>query len=145
MKINGREAHSRGQEIVYIYGQRTRRAVYQIEGEWKFFAKVDGEYIEVYHGSCDFSTTCNDRYTKSKMAEKIKFTDRELRLFGNHYLVKLYEGLEAELKDHNTKEMRRMRQLVADEVQRRKENLLKELEVLEECDSLRNGEGSNYD
>ena len=62
MKINGREAHSRGQEIVYIYGQRTRRAVYQIEGEWEFYVKVNGEFIEVYHGSCDFSTNYNNRY-----------------------------------------------------------------------------------
>ena len=62
MKINGREAHSRGQEIVYIYGERTRRAVYQIVGEWEFYIKVNGEFIEVYHGSCDFSTTYNNRY-----------------------------------------------------------------------------------
>ena len=62
MKINGREAHSRGQEIVYIYGERTRRAVYQIDGEWEFFVKVNGEYIEVFHRASDFSTTYEQRY-----------------------------------------------------------------------------------
>ena len=57
MKIYGKEAHSRGQDIVYIYGEKTRRAVYQVEGERKFFIKTNGEYIEVYPGSTGYSTT----------------------------------------------------------------------------------------
>lgn len=57
MKINGKEAHSRGQDIVYIYGERTHRAVYQVEGEQKFFIKTSSEYIEVYPLSVGYSTT----------------------------------------------------------------------------------------
>lgn len=57
MKINGKEAHSIGKDIVYIYGERTNRAVYQLNGEQKFFIKANGEYIEVYPISMGFSTT----------------------------------------------------------------------------------------
>ena len=62
MKINGRDAHSLGQDIVFIYGERTRKAVYQIDGEWRFFSKVNGEYVEVYHKSMGFSTHNDHRY-----------------------------------------------------------------------------------
>ena len=47
---------SRGTEIVYVYGNKCRRTVWQKDGEWKFYIKVDGELIEVYHKSCYFST-----------------------------------------------------------------------------------------
>ena len=57
MKINDKEAHSRGQDIVYIYGERTHRAVYQVKGEQKFFIKANGKYIEVYPISMGYSTT----------------------------------------------------------------------------------------
>jgi hypothetical protein len=62
MKINGKNANSRGSESVCIYGTTTRRAVYQIEDEWKFFIKVNGKFIEVYHTADGFSTTNNNRY-----------------------------------------------------------------------------------
>lgn len=62
MKIIGREAHSKGQDIVYIYGERTRKAVYQIDGEWRFFVKVNGEPLEVYPATMGFSTYNDHRY-----------------------------------------------------------------------------------
>jgi hypothetical protein len=49
--------HSIGKDIVYVYGERTRRAVYQVEGENKFYIKTNGEFIEVYRITMGFSTT----------------------------------------------------------------------------------------
>lgn len=56
MKMNGVSLVSRGNEIVYIYRERTRRTVYQHPDKWKFYVKMNGEFIEVYHKSCYFST-----------------------------------------------------------------------------------------
>lgn len=57
MKMNGTPMVSSPNNIVYIYGERTRRTVYHKEGEWKFFVRVNGEWLQVYHKSCWFSTT----------------------------------------------------------------------------------------
>lgn len=56
MIVNNIKLENRGQEIVYIYGERTRRAVYCVPNAWKFYVKVNGEAIEVFHKSCWFST-----------------------------------------------------------------------------------------
>lgn len=57
-QINGKEVvlKSRGQEEVYINGYKYKKAVYEEVGEWRFFVKLDGEFIEVYHHDCYFST-----------------------------------------------------------------------------------------
>ena len=56
--INGKavELKSRGQEVVLIYSDKFKRTVYEVVGEWRFFVKLYGEYIEVYHKDCYFST-----------------------------------------------------------------------------------------
>ena len=56
MKMNGLSLISRGVEKVYIYGDWFRRTVYCHPKEWKFFVRINGEIIEVYHKSCWFST-----------------------------------------------------------------------------------------
>lgn len=56
MKMNDIGLISRGKERVYIYGEWVTRTVYSIPNEWRFFVKVGGEFIEVYHKSCWFST-----------------------------------------------------------------------------------------
>lgn len=56
MKMNGISLVSRCDEIVYVYRERTRRTVYQLPNEWRFFIKLNGKFIEVYHKSYWFST-----------------------------------------------------------------------------------------
>ena len=56
MMMNNIKLESRGKEIVNLYGDVKKRTVYTIPNEWKFFVKVGGEFIEVYHKSCWFST-----------------------------------------------------------------------------------------
>jgi len=56
MKMNGVTLNSRGIEKVYVYGDALRKTVYSHPTEWKFYIKLDGEFIEVYHKSCWFST-----------------------------------------------------------------------------------------
>lgn len=55
MKLNGKKLISRGQEQVVVYGERFRKAVYELEGEWRFFVKFGEELVEVFHKSCYFS------------------------------------------------------------------------------------------
>lgn len=57
MKRNGQTLESRGKEKVFIYGEWTTRTVYYIPNEWRFFVKVNGEFIEVFHKSYYFSTS----------------------------------------------------------------------------------------
>lgn len=59
--MENRKMKSRGQEIVLLYGDRYRKAVYQplnndgtTKGE--FYVKHNNEYIRVYHQSYYFST-----------------------------------------------------------------------------------------
>lgn len=59
MKMNGIELISRGIEDVCIYGEWLKRTVYCIKDAWRFFAKINGEFIEVYHRRDYFSTTKN--------------------------------------------------------------------------------------
>lgn len=56
MKINGIKLDSRGVEQVYLYGEWVRRTVYNVPNEWKFFVKINGEFVEVFHKSYFFST-----------------------------------------------------------------------------------------
>ena len=56
MTLNGIKLESRGKEIVNVYGEITRRTVYTVPGKWKFYVRVGGEFIEVYHKACTFST-----------------------------------------------------------------------------------------
>ena len=46
---------SRGTERVSLYGEEHRKTVWQIPDEWKFFTRVNGQFIEVYHIACSFS------------------------------------------------------------------------------------------
>lgn len=75
MIINGKKAHSRGQEEVSVYGERQRRAVYCIDDAWEFYIKIDGEYIEVFHYSSSFGTT-PDSFHDLKSSSNIKKTDQ---------------------------------------------------------------------
>lgn len=116
MKINGQEAHSRGQEIVYIYGERTRRAVYQIEGEWKFFAKVNGEYIEVYHDTCFFTTTCKERKIANEKAQTNHIAQAMLKSYKNEELLDLYQELVRDVETNYTKNDAEMLVIVRKEI-----------------------------
>ena len=55
MTMKGIKLESRGKEIVNLYGDTRKRTVYTIPNQWKFFVKVDGEFVEVFHKSCWFS------------------------------------------------------------------------------------------
>lgn len=57
MKYNGLNLVSRGKEEVYVYGEKYHRTVWELEGQWKFYTRINGEFIEVYHKACWFSTT----------------------------------------------------------------------------------------
>ena len=56
MTMNGIKLESRGKEIVNLNGDERRRTVYTIPNEWRFFVKVEGQFIEVYHKSSWFSS-----------------------------------------------------------------------------------------
>lgn len=47
---------SRGQEEVFIYGVKYRKAVYFAEELKKFFVKVNGELVEVYKMNMSYTT-----------------------------------------------------------------------------------------
>ena len=55
MKMNGISMVSSPNEIVNIYGEWRRRTVYHKEGEWKFFIRVNKEWLEVFHKSYYYS------------------------------------------------------------------------------------------
>ena len=57
MKHNGMKLNSRGRERVYICGDRYNKTVWQVDGQWKFYTRLNGEFIEVYHKNMYFSTT----------------------------------------------------------------------------------------
>lgn len=56
MKMDGRKLISRGRERVWFFGDWCTKTVYSVEGEWRFFVKNCGEFIEVYHKNMFFST-----------------------------------------------------------------------------------------
>lgn len=57
MKMNGVQLISRGQERIVNGKEEFKRTVYAVPNKWEFYIKVDGEFIEVFHKSCYFSTT----------------------------------------------------------------------------------------
>lgn len=47
---------SRGIERVILHdGGEYRKTVWMVPNEWKFYTRVDGCFIEVYHKACWFS------------------------------------------------------------------------------------------
>lgn len=57
MKMNGIASISRGLEDVCIYGNWIKKTVYFAKEMCKFYVKLNGEFIEVYHKANSFSTT----------------------------------------------------------------------------------------
>ena len=57
MTMNGIRLISRGTERIVNGREEFKRTVYCVPNEWKFYIKMDGEFIEVYHKSCFFSTS----------------------------------------------------------------------------------------
>ena len=60
MKMNGISLITRGKERVYVYGDWMTKTVYSHPDKWKFYIKLNGEFIEVYHKACWFSTKEED-------------------------------------------------------------------------------------
>ena len=67
---------SRGIEEVYIYGDAYKRTVYCIPNEWRFYIKVDGKFIRVWHKSSSFSTTPDTEYINTAWYEFDTYTYR---------------------------------------------------------------------
>lgn len=55
MKMNGITLISRGKERITNGREEFRRTVYNVPNEWKFYIKIDGEFIEVFHKTDYFS------------------------------------------------------------------------------------------
>lgn len=72
----------------------------------------------------------------------INITKTMLRTYADSYLIRLHDGFSSELKVHDTKEIRRTLKMVREEIVRREERLIKELEELEKCVPLRDNERS---
>lgn len=57
MKMNDTVLKSRGIETIRNGRETFKRTVYYVPDEWKFFIKIDGEFIEVFHKADHFSYT----------------------------------------------------------------------------------------
>ena len=57
MQINGIKLESRGKERIVNGRESFNRTVYCVPNQWKFYIKVNGEFVEVYHKSDYFSTS----------------------------------------------------------------------------------------
>ena len=56
MKMFGKSLISRGLEEVHVYGQKTRKTVWRVDGQNQFFVKVNGEFVEVFRLQQGFTT-----------------------------------------------------------------------------------------
>jgi hypothetical protein len=54
--INKKELKSTGSYDVYVYGDKFVRTVYRQDKDFRFFVKMDGEFLEVYRKGNYFTT-----------------------------------------------------------------------------------------